>query len=63
VVQVLTYAAYLYGLDPAAFEQSILLAHLHKRGFESLAQAVAANDQVGDFDAAMFAEGLREALA
>jgi hypothetical protein len=63
VAQGLTYAAYLYGLDPLAFEQTILLPHLHKRGFESLAHAVGANDQVGDFDAAVFSEGLRESLA
>lgn len=62
VAQVLTYAAYLRGLEPAALEQQVLGRHLQQRGHQSLADAVASNDQEGAFDAAAFAEGLAESL-
>jgi hypothetical protein len=63
VAQVLTYAAYLDGLDPAVLERDILAPHLRDRGYADLAGAVAANDQMGAFDAATFAEGLVGSLA
>lgn len=63
VAQVLTYAAYLKGLDAATLEQQILGKHLRSRGWSSLAEAVAANDQEGSFDAADFAAGFADSLA
>ena len=63
IAQILTYAAFLHGLDPATLERDILRAHLHKRGHESLAAAAAADDQTGSFDAASFRDGLAESLA
>lgn len=62
VAQVLTYAAYLRGLDPATLEQQVLGRHLAPRGYQSLADAVAVNDQEGAFERAAFAEGLAESL-
>jgi hypothetical protein len=59
---VLTYAAYLYGLDPIVLEREILGRHPRDRGYADLAGAVAANDQEGSFDAATFAEGLAGSL-
>jgi hypothetical protein len=56
--QVLACAAYLYGLDPAAFEQEVLRRHLRVRGSETLATAVAAADQTG-----AFAAGLEDSLS
>jgi hypothetical protein len=63
VAQVLTYAAYLNGLDPAILERDILGRHLRERGYADLAGAVASNDQEGSFDASVFAEGLAGSLA
>jgi hypothetical protein len=63
VAQVLTYAAYLNGLDPIVLERDILGRHLRDRGYADLAGAVAANDQEGSFDAVGFSEGLAESLA
>jgi RecB family endonuclease NucS len=62
VAQVLTYAAYLRGLDPATLEQQVLGRHLAQRGYQSLADAVAANDQEGAFEPATFAASLAESL-
>ena len=63
VAQVLTYAAYLRGLDPAALEREVLGPHLAKRDFSSLAAAVAADDQAGAFDPTAFADELADGLA
>jgi hypothetical protein len=63
VAQVLAYAAYLNGLDSVALEREILGRHLRDRGYADIAGAVAANDQVGSFDASSFAEGLAGSLA
>ncbi|MDI3339315.1 MAG: hypothetical protein QJR03_02160 [Sphaerobacter sp.] len=62
VAQAFTYAAHLRGLDPKAVEQQILGPHLRRRGHESLAGAVAANDQEGSFDPTAFAQGLADSL-
>jgi hypothetical protein len=62
VAQVLTYAAYLNGLDPTVLERDILGGHLRDRGYANLAGAVAANDQEGSFDAATLAEGVAGSL-
>src|SRR5947209_10276633 len=45
IAQVLAYAAYLWGLDQTTLEQDVLSWHLQKRGYESLAHAVASNLQ------------------
>lgn len=63
VAQVLTYAAYLRGLDQATLEQAVLGKHLLQRGYQSLADAVGANDQEGAFEPALFGEGLAKSLA
>jgi hypothetical protein len=63
VAQVLTYAAYLNGFEPVALERELLGRHLRDRGYADIAAGVAANDQVGSFDAAIFAEGLAGSLA
>lgn len=62
IAQILTYAAFLRGMDVGTLEHEILAPHLHKRGLDGLAAAVAANDQAGAFDGAGFAAGLRESL-
>jgi hypothetical protein len=63
VAQVLTYAAYLYGMSPAVFERDILGRHLQERGHGTLTSALAATDQAGAFDAEAFAAGLEESLS
>ncbi len=63
VAQVLTYAAFLHGSDPATVEREVLGNELRKRGQESLGALVAANDQEGTFDADKFADALNENLA
>jgi len=62
VAQVLTYAAFLKGVDPTELERSILGRHLSQRGYKSLAEAVAANDQEGSYDADKFAAQLATSL-
>ena len=62
VAQVLTYAAYLNGLDPRVVEQDILAAHLKKRGYETLADAVESNDQESSFDEKDFGKDCRTVL-
>lgn len=42
IAQILTYAAYLRGLDVASLERDVLARPLRQRGFESVAQAVSA---------------------
>lgn len=59
----LTYAAFLHGIDIATLERDVLHRELRKRGYESLAAALAADDQEGAFDADEFAEALAENLA
>jgi hypothetical protein len=61
VAQVLTYAAYLYGLDTPALER-VLAKHLRDRGYADLASAVGDNDQVGAFDLEAFQTGLAASL-
>ena len=62
IAQVLTYAAYLRGMDVATLEQQVLATHLHKRGFASLGEAVIAIDQAGAFDQEAFVFGVGESL-
>jgi hypothetical protein len=62
ITQVLTYAAYLHGLDVATLEQSVLGLHLAQRDFASLADAAGQHDQTGAFDAGTFVQDLEECL-
>ena len=63
VAQVLTYAAYLYGMDLRVLERDVLGRHLSERGFADLAAAVQDSDQLDAFDADTFAKGLASSLA
>ena len=63
VAQVLTYAAYLKGVDPQAFEAQMLRPHLAQRPFNSLARAMRDADQTGTFDESSFQAGVAESLA
>jgi hypothetical protein len=63
VAQVLTYAAYLHGLERAELERAVLGGHLRRRGYESLLAAVAGEDQERSLDADAFDQGLTESLA
>jgi hypothetical protein len=56
IAQVLTYAAYLRGLDLAVLERDVLGSHLTKRGYATLADAAASTNQTATFDAAAFEE-------
>ncbi len=63
VAQALAYAAYLHGLTLEELERRVLANHLAKRDHETLAGAVAAEHQEGDFDEAGFEEALALDLA
>lgn len=62
VAQVLTYAAYLRGMDVDTLEQQVLERHLRARGYTDLASAVNADDQEGSFSLPEFEQGLTESL-
>lgn len=62
IAQILTYASYLRGLDVATLERDVLGEHLARRGYQSLLEAVTANDQVGSVDSRAFAETLEQSL-
>lgn len=62
IAQILTYAAYLRGLDRVVLEQDILGSHLRRRGYASLAEAASANDQEGIFDEPSFNAALAKCL-
>jgi hypothetical protein len=63
IAQILTYAAYLRGLDILTLERDILGSHLRQRNYESLAHAAELNDQEGAYDPETFAEELAQSLA
>ena len=63
VAQVLTYAAYLKGIQPAELERGILRSHFIQRPFGSLSEAMRDADQTGTFDEALFQAGLAASLA
>src|SRR5262245_45474565 len=63
VAQVLTYAAYLHGVEPAMLERVVLAGHLQRRGYDSLLAAVAGDDQERSLDAEAFDHGVAESLA
>ena len=58
VAQLLAYAAHIHGVSLDSLERSILGSHLRKRGYGSLVDAVKADYQQGQFDAAAFNESL-----
>lgn len=62
VAQVLTYAAYLRGMDLATLEGDVLTPHLAKAGKKSVADVARELDQQGDFDVAAFNTQLRSSL-
>lgn len=62
IAQILTYAAYLRGIDIPTLERDVLAPHLAKRGYADLADAVAQNDQEGSFDRTAFVESMTEGL-
>ncbi|MDP9364532.1 MAG: hypothetical protein M3Q10_09975 [Chloroflexota bacterium] len=62
VAQILTYAAFLRGLDPGTLERDVLGPHIRKLGHDGLAAAVEADDQEGAFDPTAFAGGLAASL-
>ena len=63
IAQILTYAAYLRGMDVTTLERDILGDDLRERNYESLAHAAAANDEEGAYDPGTFAEELAQSLA
>jgi len=63
VAQILAYAAYVFRLSLGEFERDVLGAHLRSRGFETLAEAAAADDQSGSVDRGEVEEALRANLA
>ncbi|MFZ0041572.1 MAG: hypothetical protein WAK93_09715 [Solirubrobacteraceae bacterium] len=63
VAQVLTYAAFLHGMDVATLELDVLGRQLRDRGYDSLAGAIAANDQEGSLDTEEFGTALAANLA
>lgn len=64
VAQILSYAAWLYGYDADSFEREILGTCLaDQTGHSSLAAAMEARLQRGDFDATAFRAGLDESLS
>lgn len=62
VAQALAYAAYLYRMNAETLERDILRSHLVERGYQSLADAVAAFDQEGEFDPETFSQRLQDCL-
>jgi hypothetical protein len=62
IAQILTYAAALYGIGLAAFEDDVLGKHLRERGHSSIFDAATATDQVGVIDRAPFEAVLSESL-
>jgi len=62
VAQLLAYAASLHGLTEEEFEGDVLAPHLQRRGFASIADAVASAVQDLSFEAAAFKGSLAESL-
>ena len=62
VSQVLAYAAFLHGLDVAGLQQGPLRRHLEKADYESILEAVQAQDQEGAVDVDSFVDSMQEFL-
>jgi len=63
VAQVLTYAAYLKGVEPSQLETEVLRSHLEARSMASLAAAASEIEQSGEFDAIAFNDAVDESLS
>jgi alkylated DNA nucleotide flippase Atl1 len=63
VAQILSYAAFLAGLDYQTVEREILSAHLERRAYDSLAAAAAEVDEEASSDVDGFYGGLSESLS
>jgi hypothetical protein len=63
VAQILSYAAYLYGMDTSGLEGEVLGRHLRQAGHETLLDAARSVDQHGEVDSTSFAQELEESLA
>ncbi|MEV4347759.1 hypothetical protein AB0J83_25160 [Actinoplanes sp. NPDC049596] len=63
VAQILSYAAYLQGLDLEYFQKATLGPHLSKFGAATVWDVVSADDQEGALDQASFTQGLADSLA
>ncbi len=63
VAQVLTYAAFLHGMEVATLEHDVLGRELQRLGYASLADAVEATDQDGLFDSSDFGDALATNLS
>ena len=62
IAQILTYAAYLRGMDVATLEQQVLAAHLRHRGYSTLHDPMVGNDQTGVYEPESFRTGLGDSL-
>src|SRR3954452_9147997 len=60
VAQILSYAAFLRGLDLATFERDVVGSHLAKVGKKTVAETAEQLDQSGSFDANGFRTALEE---
>jgi hypothetical protein len=62
VAQVLSYAAYLQGFQPAQLETDVLASHLALRGTDTVLGAVETDDQQQAIELRAFTDGLAECL-
>ena len=62
VAQILSYAAYMQGLDATALRDTVA-SQLHAAGFQTIEEAAAANDDEGTLDPDRFREALDAHLA
>jgi len=62
VAQILAYAAFLHGLDRDQLERDVLARQLRQHGHATVADAVSAGDQEGDFELEVFERGLNDCL-
>src|SRR5438093_7091513 len=63
VAQALGYAAFLHRVDRETLERDVLGSELRKRGYATLAEAAAADDQEGTFDVEEFEHALDDNLS
>ncbi|GAA3345447.1 hypothetical protein GCM10020358_52560 [Amorphoplanes nipponensis] len=63
VSQILSYAAYLQGLDPQYLQSATLAVHLSRQGNSTIWEAVHNDDQETALDEAAFADGLAASLS
>lgn len=63
VAQILSYAAYLFGLTLEQFDRDVLGEHLRQQGFDSVPAAVMTDDQAGGFNRSEFEAALASNLS